>query len=451
MFERTKNDNDLLRASLGSQTQKDAFGVPLQGSPKAFEVLVRRYQSLVCAITYSATRSVEKSEELAQEVFLRAWRSLSQLQDLSKFRPWLCSIARSTVQNWFRDRQRDVVGRAVPLDAVADKPSEESGPEEAAMIQEQRAVVSQALSEIPESLREPLILFYREQKSVREVAEQFGLTENTARQRISRGRKLLRRQVAHMVESTIARSRPGKAFTAAVIACIVGPTGKSSAAIAVVGAASAAGKSAGLASLLSGATGKIAAVAAGLALVTAGFLAYRQFVKSAEPAGPDLAAATISGESPTEARPSMRFAAVPDATRVAEPGPGVPALASLVPRTNDLLPVRGRAKPGPIAPSPAGPFEFQARGVLSGLVTDMQTGAPVQDALVRISLRRVYQCRTDANGFYSLESIPEAGTANVTVESQDYIGASAQDQKRVVPLSPDTQAVEHFRMRRACP
>ncbi len=189
MFERTKNDNDLLRASLGSQTQKDAFGVPLQGSPKAFGVLVGRYQSLVCTITYSATGSVERSEELAQEVFLRAWRSLSQLQDLSKFRAWLCSIARSTVQNWFRDRQRDVVGRAVPLDAVADKPSEESGPEEAAMIQEQRAVVSQALSEIPESLREPLILFYREQKSIQEVAEQFGLTENTARQRISRGRK----------------------------------------------------------------------------------------------------------------------------------------------------------------------------------------------------------------------------------------------------------------------
>jgi RNA polymerase sigma factor (sigma-70 family) len=314
MFERTKNDNDLVRASL-------------QGSPKAFGVLVGRYQSLVCAITYSATSSVEKSEELAQEVFLRAWRSLSQLQDLSKFRPWLCSIARSTVQNWFRDRQRDVVGRAAPLDAAADMPSEESGPEEAAMIQEQKAVVQQALAEIPEALREPLILFYREQKSIQEVARQFDLTENTARQRISRGRRLLRKQVAHMVETTLARTRPGKAFTTAVLVCIAGTAGKSSAAVAVVGAASAAGQSAGLASLLSGATARIAAVAAGLALVTAGFLAYRQFVRSAEPAGPDLAATTITGESPTESRSNTRFAAVgtrPDAMRLAEPRPGVP-------------------------------------------------------------------------------------------------------------------------------
>ncbi len=350
MFERTKNESELLRASL-------------QGSSKAFGVLVGRYQSLVCAITYSATGSVERSEELAQEVFLRAWRSLSQLQDLSKFRAWLCSIARSAVQNWFRDRQRDVVGRAVPLEAAADKPAEESGPEEAAMIREQRAVVSQALDEIPESLREPLILFYREQKSIREVAEQFGLTENTARQRISRGRRLLRQQVARMVESTVARSRPGKAFTTAVLVCIAGTAGKSSAAVAAVGAASAAGKSAGLASLLSGATARIAAVAAVLALVTAGFLAYRQFVKSTEPAGPDLPAATISGELLTEADPSTHLAAVgtrPEATRVAEPSPGVPALASLVART-----VEGTRRSVGAGAEARGPFESRPTGQIA--------------------------------------------------------------------------------------
>ena len=438
MFERSKDDSELLRASL-------------QGSSKAFGVLVGRYQSLVCAITYGATGSVERSEELAQEVFLRAWRSLSQLQDLEKFRAWLCSIARSTIQNWLRDRSRDVVSRAVPLDSAADKASDESGPEETAMIQEQKAVVQQALAEIPETLREPLILFYREQKSIGEVARQFDLTENAARQRISRGRRLLRRQVAHMVESTIARTRPGKAFTTAVIVCIAGTAGKSSAAVAVVGAASAAGQSAGLASLLSGATARIAAVAAGLALVTAGFLAYRQFVKSAEPARPDLAAATTSGESLAQARPGARFAAAgvtPDATRLAEPGPSMPALASLAARTDDPLPARAGAKPDPIAPSSARPFEFKAKGMLSGLVTDIQTGAPVQDAVVRISLPSVYRCRTDANGFYSLARVPRAGTANMTVESKEYTTASAQDQKRVVPLSPDRRAVQHFQMRR---
>jgi RNA polymerase sigma factor (sigma-70 family) len=321
MFERSKSDSELVQAC------RDAKSCVSTGSSRAFGVLVGRYQSLVCAITYSATGSVERSEELAQEVFLRAWRSLSQLQDLSKFRAWLCSIARSTVQNWFRDREHDVVGRAASLDSAADKPSDESGPEETAMIQEQRAVVSQALGEIPESLREPLILFYREQKSVREVAEQFGLTENAARQRISRARSLLRQQVAHMVESTIARSRPGKAFTAAVVACIAGTAVKSSAAVAIVGAAHAAsmaGRSAGIASLLSGATAKMAAVAAGLALVTGGIIAYRQLVKAAEPVGQTVAATAIPQRLVTADGPSAPLAPIGTNSHAAPAAEDVP-------------------------------------------------------------------------------------------------------------------------------
>jgi DNA-directed RNA polymerase specialized sigma24 family protein len=80
MFERVKNDVELLQASRSD-------------NPKAFGILVDRYKSLVCAITYSATGNVERSEELAQEAFLRAWRGSGQLQDLDKFRPG-CAASR---------------------------------------------------------------------------------------------------------------------------------------------------------------------------------------------------------------------------------------------------------------------------------------------------------------------------------------------------------------------
>lgn len=66
----------------------------LKGHTEGFDLLVGRYQSLVCAITYSATGDVEKSEELAQETFLLAWKNLGQLKDLAKFKAWLCTIAR---------------------------------------------------------------------------------------------------------------------------------------------------------------------------------------------------------------------------------------------------------------------------------------------------------------------------------------------------------------------
>ena len=70
------------------------------GNKEAFGAVVRRYQSLVCAVTYSATGDVGTSEELAQETFIRAWRNLSQLDDPRKFRVWLCQIARNLARTW---------------------------------------------------------------------------------------------------------------------------------------------------------------------------------------------------------------------------------------------------------------------------------------------------------------------------------------------------------------
>ena len=60
--------------------------------PAAFEAVVRKYQDLVCAITFSGTTDRNRSEELAQETFLSAWKNLPLLRDFQRFRPWLCSI-----------------------------------------------------------------------------------------------------------------------------------------------------------------------------------------------------------------------------------------------------------------------------------------------------------------------------------------------------------------------
>ena len=95
---KTVNDIELLKSCL-------------TGSTRSFEVLVQRYQSLVCALTYGATGSVDKSEELAQETFLLAWKNLRQLKDLAKFKAWLCQIARRVIQNWLRARKRETVGQ----------------------------------------------------------------------------------------------------------------------------------------------------------------------------------------------------------------------------------------------------------------------------------------------------------------------------------------------------
>jgi RNA polymerase sigma factor (sigma-70 family) len=423
----------------------------LQGSTQAFETIVGRYQSLVCAITYSGTGSVEKSEELAQETFLRAWKSLDQLQDPAKFRPWLCSIARSTVQNWFRSRRLDVVGKAGPLDSAVEKASEEAGPVEAAMRKEQQAVVAHALGQVPESLREPLILFYREQKSVREVAEQLGLSESAARQRISRARNLLREQVADMVEETIARTKPGKAFTTAVIAAVAATAVRTTTtAVAATGVAAVMAGSSGTTALLSGVTAKVVALAAGVVIVAGGVVAYKHLARPEQPPA-------VGSRLPVDA--SARHDLQPEAgesqASAAAPPSAVPPenqnSALRIPNSELVASPADRDRARAAATvAPVRPYEFAPKGVLSGVITDIDTGEPVRDARVQISMSWIEETRTDANGFYSFDKVRAPGACQVAVSSQEYVGIGRDDRSPAIYLSNDKQAVKHFQLPKAC-
>ncbi len=189
------------------------------GDRDAFGAIVERYQSLACAITYSVTGSIERSEELAQEAFLRAWRNLRQLEDPGKFRAWLCTIARNLAGQAIRKRGSDGMPAAVGHDgeAAADH---EPGPSEALIAKERQEIVWAAVARVPLQYREPLVLFYREQQSVSQVAADLELSEDTVRQRLHRGRQLIKAEVSSLVEDTLVRSGPGKTFAVAVIAAL---------------------------------------------------------------------------------------------------------------------------------------------------------------------------------------------------------------------------------------
>ena len=62
----------------------------LKGNPQTIEIIVAKYQELICAITFSGTTGIRQREELAHQPFINACKNLSQLKDLTKFRLWLC-------------------------------------------------------------------------------------------------------------------------------------------------------------------------------------------------------------------------------------------------------------------------------------------------------------------------------------------------------------------------
>ena len=72
------------------------------GDHAAFAVLVERYQAMVSGVTLSILKDFASGEDMAQETFLTAWKKLSSLQDPSKVKPWLATLARNTALNHLR-------------------------------------------------------------------------------------------------------------------------------------------------------------------------------------------------------------------------------------------------------------------------------------------------------------------------------------------------------------
>lgn len=201
------NDADLVHASLA-------------GDRGAFGKIVARYQSLVCSLAYSATGNLNRSEELAQDTFVAAWKQLPELREPASLRAWLCGIARNLTRNAQRRVSREPAHLAEPFDPAHDAVAPEPSPCEQAVSQEEAALLWRALEKIPENYREPLVLFYREHRSVESVARELELSEDAVKQRLSRGRALLHEQVLALVEGTLTRSNPGQAFTLGVMSAL---------------------------------------------------------------------------------------------------------------------------------------------------------------------------------------------------------------------------------------
>jgi RNA polymerase sigma factor (sigma-70 family) len=207
---------------LTNETLDDARLVQLglDGNGEAFGQLVARYQSPICALAYSACGDISRSQDLAQETFIVAWRKLGDLKEPGKFKPWLHGIMRNLLNAAFRRQVRDPMAGAEPLEADLTLSAQAASPDRQAISKEEEGMLWRALEQIPEAYREPIVLFYREQQSLQRVAEILDLSEEAARQRLSRGRKLLQEQVLAFIAGALERSQPGAAFTLCVLAAL---------------------------------------------------------------------------------------------------------------------------------------------------------------------------------------------------------------------------------------
>lgn len=194
----------------------------LGGDREAFCEIVTRYQNLLCSLAYSSVGDIKYSEDISQEVFVEAWKKLDTLKDPEKLKSWLCGILRFKVSHFRRKEATQPIKSASEIAEYDEIHTNTEHMESSAIREQEQALLWHTLDKMDASYREPLVLFYRDQQSVERVAAELDLSVDTTKQRLSRGRKLLKRAMSSFVEETLTKSKPGIGFTAGVMTIISG-------------------------------------------------------------------------------------------------------------------------------------------------------------------------------------------------------------------------------------
>jgi RNA polymerase sigma factor (sigma-70 family) len=198
-----------------AKTDAELVEASRRGEREAFGQLVTRYQDVVCAVSFSSTGNWALSQDVAQDTFLTAWRQLGQLREIGRLRSWLCSIARNLAR-----KARKRTDREAPVEESDDFVAMDANPFDRAAQAEVDRVVREALARIPDGYRETLVLYYCENRSIRDVAAVLGVSEDAAMQRLTRGRRYLASGVSDLVERSLRGARPRKGLAAAVVAAL---------------------------------------------------------------------------------------------------------------------------------------------------------------------------------------------------------------------------------------
>lgn len=177
-------------------TDQDLVQKTLDGDKEAFSVLVQRYQRQIYSLTYRLTNDPEDARDLAQEVFIHIYKVLGKYDPDRKFFSWMYKVATNVCYNSLRKGRAEP---AVALDKVIEFAplggSNVSQPEEYYERQETQFLVRQAVAELPDKYRMPLVLRYLEDLSYKEIAEYMGLPVTTIETRLYRGKALLQKRL----------------------------------------------------------------------------------------------------------------------------------------------------------------------------------------------------------------------------------------------------------------
>jgi RNA polymerase sigma-70 factor (ECF subfamily) len=190
----------------------------LQGDQSAWDLIVRQHWRKVFNVAYKFVGKHDEAEDLAQDIFLKVFKSLDTFDRRANFQTWLVSVSRNLCIDHYRSvrKERETINRDVDAGELSPASPDES-PFDAIEQRDRVTLLRQALAALPESLRTAVLMRDIQERSYQEIADALHLPEGTVKSRINRGRTELARQIRKLRgqdyspggSSSGARSRTG--------------------------------------------------------------------------------------------------------------------------------------------------------------------------------------------------------------------------------------------------
>lgn len=172
----------------GDEDAADAARV-VAGETAAFEGIVRRWQHRLISLAWRFCRDRDRAEDMAQEVFVKAFRSLAAFRGDAAFSTWLTAIAVNSYRSRLRAEGQPLLSLD-PARAFAMEP----GPLRQLEEQERAEAIRRAVLALPARYREAIVVYYFQEKDLAESARILNIAEGTLKARLHRGRELLKRR-----------------------------------------------------------------------------------------------------------------------------------------------------------------------------------------------------------------------------------------------------------------
>lgn len=185
----------LISVIISGLTDTEIISRILQGEQAIFAQLVERYQNYVFTLVLRFTDNREDAEEIAQDVFVKAYRSLADFRGESKFSTWLYTVVRTSCITFLRKKKLDTTS----LDnerTLIQVENRDSGFNANIIEQKSRhAMVNEAIRLLSPDDAQVITLFYKGEQSLEEIGRIMGLDPNTVKVKLHRARQRLKEKM----------------------------------------------------------------------------------------------------------------------------------------------------------------------------------------------------------------------------------------------------------------